>query len=172
MEDIYFILFLVSISFLILGLISPKTSLFWAKSTRTRGKSILIYGLGTIVFLVAFGETANGTEIKLTDYINVDKSLTLTITNEKEKTLNINDKKTVEPNSEKFKELLKWGENNLNDWESTSASYLGLISVSQDNFNLMYFKDGFVVLNFVDKEGKGNQYKKEIKPGELDFLLN
>lgn len=111
------------------------------------------------------------TDIKLTDYINVDKSLTLTITDEKQKTFNITDKTTIEPNSEKYKELLKWGENNLTDWESTPASYFVLVSISQDNFHLTYFRNGDVVVNFVDEEGKANQYKKKINPGELDFLL-
>jgi hypothetical protein len=110
------------------------------------------------------------TEIKLTDYINIDKPFSLTI-REKDKTYNINDKQTIEPNSEKYKELLKWGENNLTDWKSTPASYFVLIAVHQDNFHLLYYQEGFVVVSFIDNEGKSKQYQKKIKPGELDFLL-
>jgi hypothetical protein len=65
MEDLFFILFLISTFLLILGLVRPKTSLFWTKSHQTRGKSSLIYGLTTILFLVAFGEIRNSKEDEL-----------------------------------------------------------------------------------------------------------
>ena len=111
------------------------------------------------------------TSVKLTDHINVEKPLIFSTTADNKEALNLNSTMTIEPYSEKYNELLKWSENNLTSWEPTPASYLTLISVSQDDFHLMYFRDGYVVANFVDKEGKANQYKKKISPGELDFLL-
>jgi hypothetical protein len=127
--------------------------------------------VAAILFFVAVGETDSETEIKMTDYINIDKPLTLKVIDQKSRTFDINSKTTIEPNSETYKQIIQWLESNLTDWESTPASFLPLVSVSQDNFNLIYFKGGYVVVNLVDKEGKASQYQKRINPGELDFLL-
>src|SRR5688572_24905526 len=59
MENLFFVLLLISVFLFILGLFSPKTSLFWAKSNQTRGKSSLIYGVTAIIFYVTFGEISN-----------------------------------------------------------------------------------------------------------------
>lgn len=60
MEDLLFVLLLISFCLLILGLFKPKESLFWTKSNQTRGKSSLIYGLTTILLFIAFGEMTLG----------------------------------------------------------------------------------------------------------------
>ncbi len=65
MENLFFILLLVSFFLTILGLFSPKTSLFWTKTNQSRGKSILIYGVTTIIFFVVYGETTNSNKDEL-----------------------------------------------------------------------------------------------------------
>ncbi|MBO2034015.1 hypothetical protein J4D99_21660 [Siccationidurans ginsengisoli] len=44
MENVYTILVLASFVLLIVGIFSPKKSLFWDKQAPTRKKSALIYG--------------------------------------------------------------------------------------------------------------------------------
>lgn len=65
MENLFYILLLISTFLFILGLFSPKSSLFWTKSNQTRGKSSLIYGIAAILFFIAFGETSNNIENEL-----------------------------------------------------------------------------------------------------------
>lgn len=55
MEYIFLILVLASIVLFIIGLFSPKTSLFWNKNQPTRKKSFLIYGGLTLVTFILFG---------------------------------------------------------------------------------------------------------------------
>ncbi|PBQ31910.1 hypothetical protein CNR22_09050 [Sphingobacteriaceae bacterium] len=75
-------------------------------------------------------------------------------------------------NSEKYIRFSKWVDNNINDWQSTSASYVPAdIIVSQDSFQLLYWagQDG-AVISFTDKNNNPKQYMKLIKKGSLDFL--
>jgi hypothetical protein len=65
MDNLFFILLLISFFLLILGLFTPKTSLFWSQSNQTRGKSTLIYGVATIIFFAVYGETANNEQNEL-----------------------------------------------------------------------------------------------------------
>jgi hypothetical protein len=104
----------------------------------------------------------------LTDHFNTSKPISLILTDYKEPARTT----TIEPNSENYKNFITWTEDNQADWESTLASYLNPISITQDNFSLFYFKEGYVVVNFIDNKGEGNQYKRKIRPGELDFILN
>jgi hypothetical protein len=57
MNVIFFLLLFVAIIFLIIGLISPKASLFWFKR-KTRKFSSLIYGVSAIVLIVLVSITA------------------------------------------------------------------------------------------------------------------
>ncbi len=58
MENLLAVLLLISVFLFIIGLFSPKTSLFWYKNERTRTRSSLIYGLSAIIFFALFGITA------------------------------------------------------------------------------------------------------------------
>ncbi len=111
--------------------------------------------------------------VKFSDYIDKTTSFTLTINQLNQTTGLTNSTQTeIEIKSEKCAKLIEWIEKNNNGWTIAHASYISKISVSQDNFHLRYYPEGSVVLSFVDKEGKGRQYTKEIKVGELDFLTD
>lgn len=72
MDNLFALLILASIIFLVIGLFSPDKSLFWYKQERTKKKSATIYGIVLIVSFILFGAT-------------VDKSKTSsTSSNEKE----------------------------------------------------------------------------------------
>lgn len=43
--------------------------------------------------------------------------------------------------------------------------------VTQDDFHLRYWKSGFVVVEFKDKEGRQRQMTRKTKDGEFDFLF-
>jgi predicted nucleic acid-binding Zn ribbon protein len=55
LETILVLLILANFVLLVIGLISPKTSLFWHKHERTRKKSIEIYGIFLITFIIVLG---------------------------------------------------------------------------------------------------------------------
>lgn len=59
MDNIYATLVLVTFVFLIVGIFSPRKSLFWDKKAPTRKKSALIYGGGLFLFLVLLGSTVD-----------------------------------------------------------------------------------------------------------------
>lgn len=55
MGDILVLLILANLVMLVIGFISPKTSLFWLKDERTRKKSAQVYGMFIITFVIIFG---------------------------------------------------------------------------------------------------------------------
>lgn len=61
MEDLFAILLLLSITALFVGLINPKIVIRWGDK-KTRGKVLLYYGLGTILFFVLFGISSDSTK--------------------------------------------------------------------------------------------------------------
>ena len=63
MENLFAILLMASFLLLVIGLFSPKTSLFWdKKNERTKKRSALIYGITMIASFVLFGITSDGIE--------------------------------------------------------------------------------------------------------------
>lgn len=77
----------------------------------------------------------------------------------------------LEVNSEKWKKLIDWGNNNRESWTSSTASHIGDIYVLQGDFRLIYTRDSKgVVIAFTDKEGNPKQYMNVIEKGELSFL--
>ena len=114
--------------------------------------------------------TSCSTEISIEKYVDLNSNLTLTVNRTNEKTgLTESETKVIEPKSEKFKKLIDWGNNNLDNWKSTPASYLAKVAVTQMDFRLLYNQD-LVVIGFIDDDGKAQQYSKAVKKGELDFL--
>jgi hypothetical protein len=110
------------------------------------------------------------TEISIEKYIDLNSTLTLTINKTNDQTgLTESETRKIEPNSEKFKKLIDWANNNLDNWKSTPASYITKVAVTQNNFRLLYNQD-FVVIGFTDNDGKAQQYSKTVEKGELDFL--
>jgi hypothetical protein len=59
MENIFALMILASLVLLIIGFVSPKTSLFWDKGERTKKRSALIYGISLIVCFILFGVTTD-----------------------------------------------------------------------------------------------------------------
>lgn len=55
MDSLFLLLLLVSLVLLVIGIFSPKTSLFWEKKTQTKKKSAITYGFLAIVFFILFG---------------------------------------------------------------------------------------------------------------------
>ena len=116
--------------------------------------------------------TSCSTEINIEKYININSPLTLTIEKRNEQT-ELSERKiiNIEPNSEKFKELINWYKNNTNNWKITYATYISKVCVTQNNFRLLYNQNS-VVIGFTDDKGNSQQYSKTIKNGELNFLIS
>jgi hypothetical protein len=114
--------------------------------------------------------TGCSTEINIEKYVDLDSTLTLTVNKTNDQTgLTESETRIIEPKSEQFKKLIEWGNNNLDNWKSTPASYNAKVAVTQKDFRLLYNQD-FVVIGFIDNDGKAQQYSKKVKKGELDFL--
>ena len=77
----------------------------------------------------------------------------------------------IDCNSIKYSQLKKWFTDNSDDWQSSPASYApsDMIIIGKD-FRFLIFKD-FVVVGFIDKEGKSRQYTKSVTKDTFDFLL-
>lgn len=72
------LLALLSFSFftlLIIGLVSPKLSLFWSKGERTRRKSLLINGLGFVLSFVTFGAAVSPADLQNSKMYNEEKKM-------------------------------------------------------------------------------------------------
>jgi hypothetical protein len=112
------------------------------------------------------------TQINIDKYIDINSTLTLTVNTTNDQTgLTESETRKIEPKSEKFKKLIEWSNNNRDNWKSTPASYIAKVAVTQKDFRLIY-NQGFVVIQFIERDGKAHQYSKTVKKGELDFLTN
>lgn len=60
MENLFALLVLTSLVLLIIGLFSPKTSLFWYKNERTKLKSGIIYGVVLLASSLFFNSASDG----------------------------------------------------------------------------------------------------------------
>jgi len=111
--------------------------------------------------------------LDLLDYVDVDDSFTLTI-NQKDDNTGLTKSKMfdIDTNTVIHTRLVSWISENERGWITTPASYNIEVAISQGDFHLPYFHDGFVVINFLDENHEGHQYKKEITEGELDFLIS
>lgn len=129
---------------------------------------LLILGLSILTFLLS-GCT---TDININNYIDKNDPFGLTF-NKKDSATGFtkSDHFEISVNSDKYKKIIQWGNENTKGWKWTPASYITDISIGQDNFRLLHtFGSNGVVIGFTDKEGKPRQYTKAIKKGELDFL--
>ena len=116
--------------------------------------------------------TSCQTDLDLNDVIDQKSPFTLTIrTVNPETGLSSNETEEIKVNSEKWIKLVDFAKNNLDGWQSSPASYIGDVYVSQGDFRLIYTKgSNGIVIAFTDKEDKPKQYTKGIDKGELDFL--
>jgi hypothetical protein len=138
--------------------------------TKNKVKGLLKYfGLpGLILLLVSCHSSVN-----LSDYVDKTAPFALTINRLGESAgLTKSDKVEIKVNSDKYKKLIAWIEKSSDNWSSSPASYITEVGISQDNFHLIYYHKGSVVLSFIDNDHEARQYVREIQAGELDFLLN
>jgi len=127
----------------------------------------------TILFgLLVMTLTSCSTDIHLVKYLDLNSPLTLMVNRTNNQTgLTSSDRILVEPKSEKFKKLVDWCHTNISDWQSTPASYIAKVSLTQNDFRLLYNQD-FVVVGFKDNNGRKKQYSKKVLKGQLDFLTD
>jgi len=119
-----------------------------------------IFGL----LILTFAFSGCNTAININDYIDKNSPLKLSIGNPL-------DHVDIAVNSDKYKKLIQWGNEHLNGWQRTPASYIADIFVGQGDFRLLLIsKSNGVVIGFTDKNGKSRQYVNKINKGELDFL--
>jgi hypothetical protein len=64
MEGLFSLLFLASLTLLIIGLGNPVKSLFWDKQERTKKRSNVIYGSLTLLFFILFGMAKNTQKVE------------------------------------------------------------------------------------------------------------
>lgn len=130
--------------------------------------TLTIFGL----FILTSFFTGCSTDININDYIDKNVSLKLVINkNDNSTGLTTSANFEIAVNSDKYKKLIHWGNENVSGWHWTPASYNADIFVGQGNFRLLQTLNGNgVVISFTDKDGKPRQYTKAINKGELDFL--
>lgn len=80
---------------------------------------------------------------------------------------------TLQVNSDKWNGFVQIAEIDSGNWEPVFTSFNSDYYIKQNNFTLLFWKDGqFVVVNFIDENGKVKQLSKRITKGEYDFLSN
>ena len=124
------------------------------------------------VLTLSLAMTSCQTDLELNDVIDQKSPFTLTIRTVDPKTgLSSNETEELKVNSEKWIKLIDFAKNNLDDWQSSPASYIGDIYVLQGDFKLIHTKGtNGIVFAFTDREGNAKQFTKKIDNGELDFL--
>jgi hypothetical protein len=124
----------------------------------------------TLLTLVAI--SCSG-QININDYIDRSQPIQLTTDNQTDSFSIVSKPKlTITKEDQKFKDLVLWGNENLDKWKSTPASYaMADIYLTQGNFHLRYWKSGFVVVEFKDKKGKQRQMTRKVKDGDFGFLI-
>ncbi len=119
----------------------------------------------TLLLPIIFLLSSCSTEIELVNYIDQTRSLNLSRQETKTQPTEI------DPKSEKYSKIIEWAKKNTDGWQSTPASYVSKVTISHGEFRLLY-NSSYVVVGYVDKDGKAKQYSRDIKPGDLDFLLD
>jgi hypothetical protein len=116
--------------------------------------------------------SCNG-QVNINDYIDSSRPIQLKIDDRSDSISIFNiPELTITKEDQKFQDLVLWGNQNLDKWKSSPASYaMADIYLTQDNFHLRYWKSGFVVVEFRDREGKQRQMTRKVKDGEFGFLI-
>ena len=70
--------------------------------------------------------------------------------------------------------LVSWLKSNNNGWKKTDHdTYAGLITVHQDKFVILLYRDNDMVVVGIDVEGNDmKQYKRDMDSNELMFLVD
>lgn len=130
-------------------------------------RMIKYIGFLLVIFTISCGQNLNFEDILKNEKqfelkgnpsgnINLDSSLTT----------------KINADSKIIDSLKTWFKNNPDNWESSVASWSTPdIFLSSNDFRLLIFKDGVVVV-FVDKSGKQRQYTKAVDKSEFNFLTD
>jgi hypothetical protein len=125
----------------------------------------------TVLTIIGFVATICHGQIDIKDYIDSSKPLLLLADKDSLMILST-PKKPVTIEDQRIKRLTIWGKGHTDKWKRTPATYIKSdFYLSQDPFHFRYWKSGFVVLEFKDKQGRFRQVIRRIKPNELDFLI-
>lgn len=128
-------------------------------------KRIFLFQIILLLFLISCSS-----KIETTKHIDINAPFILTISSNDGFTgLSGRKVSSIDPASQKHQKFIKWINENSDGWKSTFASYLAEVSITQNDFRLLYYAD-FVVIAFND--GEARQYFKSITNGELDFLID
>jgi hypothetical protein len=129
---------------------------------------ILIVTIVTIVTL-----TGCSKDVDIADHIDLSKPIELYIRDKADTNSFLNPKiYMLTPQDPRFEQFINWVTENSTDWESTPASYVMQDAIiSQGDFHLGYYKNGGIVINYKDKQGKVNQIMKKVNPDDFQFLL-
>jgi hypothetical protein len=121
----------------------------------------LICGFLMIIF------TSCKTTINITDHINQNQSFTV-VPDLADSLIKkgIPASYEIEPNSEKFKKIIQWCNENKKGWRPTPVTYIDSPYLTQNGFHLLYLH-GAVAIEFMNK-----QYTKPIPKDELKFLFD
>ena len=108
--------------------------------------------------------SACSNNIEINEIIDINKPLKLYI--------KLENKENILVGSDKWKKLITFTNENLNNWKNAPVSYMPDISVIQGDFRLLYWinKEN-VVIGFLDKNGKARQLHKKIETAVPDFLI-
>ena len=129
--------------------------------------------LSIIGLLILFSFlSACSIDININDYFDKNAPFNLAITKTDKSTgFSSTSNFEISVNTDKFKKIIQWGNENVDGWKWAPASYQLSICLGQGDFRLLsnLGSEG-VVIGFTDKVGKARQYSKTIKKGSLDFL--
>ena len=125
----------------------------------------------TRILILAFFWTSCGSQIQMTDHIDLNKPLTLTInTLDKQTGLTVMKRSELLPESDKYKKFIDWCRGNDDGWSPSFDSYNAKASVTQNGFRFLLISNG-VVIGFTDKEGNPKQFTKTTDTDNLAFLM-
>ena len=125
-----------------------------------------------ILFSICWAFTGCQTDLDINAVIDENAPFTLTTRSVDPQTgLSASKTEIIEVNTEKWMKLVDFAQNNMTGWQSTPASYLGDVYVTQGDLRLTHTKgSNGVVITFTDKESNPKQFTKGIDKSELDFL--
>ncbi|WP_375561480.1 hypothetical protein ACE193_02680 [Bernardetia sp. OM2101] len=119
-------------------------------------KQIINFGYLILILLLS----SCTTDLTNENLVNTSEPFVLTInTTDSETGLTESKSIKIEVNSEKWKKIVEWMNNNQEGWHQDYASHTGVDYLSQDNFGLAYRKNSEgVLLMFSDKNNQPKQF--------------
>ena len=142
MESIFGLLILLSFVMLIVGLISPKSALFWdKKNAPTRKRAALIYGISLVACFILFGTVSDNNPKDN----NVSEDTSVTIEEELDVKPILTQQQIDSIEAEKIKIKFKERENQTITASNLTASYEANEVQADENFKgKTFFVEGTV----------------------------